>query len=297
MDWFHSITALFLLNLGIYGLAEGKLSEACGKPVVDRSRIVGGQDSKMGQHPWQAIVWHPSKVQCGGTLISSNFVLTAAQCLESEHDISVIVILGAHKITGNHKEEVSVAVKRIIIHHRYNDTDFPDDIALLELSESVSFTDFILPACLPTASTKFLPGHSCIVTGWGDTEYNSTKPMPVILQEAEVRLIDLEHCRDLHKRLTNHSIITENMTCAMDIYGRQGPCFGDGGGPLVCHSGEQWYLVGVISFGVGCGVGLPAVYTSVPAYVDWIMEKSACSIPGGALQSLIPFILFLYFLF
>uniref|UniRef100_A0A803JKY6 Serine protease 27-like n=1 Tax=Xenopus tropicalis TaxID=8364 RepID=A0A803JKY6_XENTR len=308
MDWFHLIRALLLLNLGIYGFAkeEAKLSKVCGKPVVDRSRIVGGQDSKKGQHPWQAIVWHPSKVRCGGTLISSRYVLTAAQCLESENDTSVIVILGAYNITGNHKEEVSVKVNRIILHHRYNDSDFPYDIALLELSNSVPFTDFILPACLPPFPTEFLPGHSCLVTGWGDTDYDSTKPKPVILQEAGVRLIDLQHCRDLYKLVTNDSIITENMTCAMDIHGKRSFCRGDGGGPLVCHAGEQWFLVGVVSFGYGCGHGIPGVYTSVPAYVDWIKEHISSggsgwigSRPGVALnvRSLSAFIFSLCSLF
>ncbi|XP_031749231.1 serine protease 48-like [Xenopus tropicalis] len=84
MNWFHLITTLLLLNLGIYGFAneDAKLSEVCGKPVVDRSRIVGGQDSKKGQHPWQVIVILPN-IQCGGTLISSRFVLTAALCVHS----------------------------------------------------------------------------------------------------------------------------------------------------------------------------------------------------------------------
>ncbi|XP_018095674.1 serine protease 27 [Xenopus laevis] len=273
--------------------AEESLSETCGKPVVVNSRIVGGQDTKKGQNPWQVILWLPGTAHCGGTLISSNFVVTAAQCVVRVNASSVIVILGAYKITGNHKEEVPVLVKRIIIHPKFNESDYPNDVALLELSRKVSFTNVILPACLPTPSTEFLPGHSCIVTGWGALDINSTKPRPVILQEAEMRLITVEHCKIFYSLLPNNIIITESMVCASDINGGKDICHNDIGGPLVCHDGEQWYLVGVVSIGIGCGIGFPGVYTSVPAYMKWIRSfipaassgsEGLGSFPGVALE-------------
>ncbi|OCT61943.1 serine protease 27 [Xenopus laevis] len=278
MNWFHLIRTLLLLNLGIYGFAQDENSNeptrACGKPVIVNSRIVGGQNTKKGQNPWQVILWIPGKVQCGGTLISSNFVVTAAKCVERVNASSVIVILGAHKITGNHKEEVSVPVKRIIKHHLYNETDLTFDIALLELSRHVPFTDFILPACLPTSPTEFLPGHSCMVTGWGDTEFNSTKPSPDLLQEAEVRLMGLEHCREIYLLASNDSDsgITDDMICAMNIHKGKDSCQGDGGGPLICYENDRWYLVGITSFGEGCGGDFPGVYSSIPAHMKWIQS-------------------------
>ncbi|XP_031749232.1 serine protease 27 [Xenopus tropicalis] len=276
MDWFHLIRALFLLNLGNYGFAQegdgNEPTDVCGKPVVVSSRIVGGQDTKKGQNPWQVVVWHSGIKNCGGTLISSSFVLTVAHCVERVNASSVIVILGAYKITGNLKEEVSVPVKRIIKHHLYNEAKFPYDIALLELSRNVPFTDFILPACLPAPSVEFRPGHSCIVTGWGDTEYNSTKPRPDILQEVEVRLITLEDCRDLYKSALKDKYIgiTDDIICAMNIHKGRDSCQGDGGGPLVCYENDRWYLIGLVSYGIGCGIGIPKLYSSVPAHMEWI---------------------------
>ncbi|OCT61941.1 hypothetical protein XELAEV_18047974mg [Xenopus laevis] len=365
MNWFHLIRTLLLLNLGIYGFAQDENSNeptrACGKPVIVNSRIVGGQNTKKGQNPWQVILWIPGEGQCGGTLISSNFVLTAAHCVERVNASSVIVILGAHKITGNHKEEVSVPVKRIIKHHLYNEKAYTFDIALLELSRHVPFTDFILPACLPTSPTEFLPGHSCMVTGWGDTEFNSTKPSPDLLQEAEVRLMGLEHCREIYLLASNDSDsgITDDMICAMNIHKGKDSCQktdasikktdtsvnnetptrfayfspfrkfrrsktaqirpsldiefndmpinqsltssalmspvcppdvtgpplmslalplahfppnkkGDSGGPLICYENDRWYLVGIASFGEGCGGDFPGVYSSIPAHMEWI---------------------------
>ncbi|OCT59119.1 serine protease 27 [Xenopus laevis] len=272
MNWFHLFTALLLLNLGIYGSADEEDNEPiCGKPVVARSRILGGRDTMKGKNPWQVIVWLPGKRHCGGTLISSNFVVTVAHCLESSNPTSVIVILGAYKITGNNKEEVPVSLKRIIVHPKYNRTDLTADIALLELARDVPFTNVILPACLPTPSNEFLPGYSCIATGWGDTQFNSTKPRPIILQEVELRLISVQHCRTLYSPEKNGILITDDMICAMDIHGGRDSCTGDGGGPLVCYENERWYLVGVTSFGIGCGKD-PGVYTSIPAYVDWIQS-------------------------
>eukprot|EP00079_Xenopus_tropicalis_P017823 XP_004918261.1 PREDICTED: serine protease 48-like [Xenopus tropicalis] len=305
MNWFHSITALLLLNLGIYGFAkeDAKLSKACGKPVVDRSRIVGGQDSKEGQHPWQVIVMLP-KVQCGGTLISSRFVLTAASCVHSVKDVLFHVVLGAYNLTE--WTGFYVAVSRTIIHDRYIYPNYYDDIALLELSVSVPFTGLMLPACLPTASTQFLPGHSCIMTGWGDTDYDNSNQMQLILQEAEVQLISLERCRDLYSQ--TNILIADTMTCAMDIHEKAGICAGDLGGPLVCQKGGQWFLVGVVSLGLNCVAALPVVYTSVPVYMDWINKHVfppnggsglIGSMPGVALevQSLSAFIFSLRSLF
>ncbi|OCT61947.1 hypothetical protein XELAEV_18047980mg, partial [Xenopus laevis] len=255
------------------------LAEAWRKPVVVNSRIVGGEDTIKGQNPWQVILWLPGTVHCGGTLISSNFVVTAARCVVGLNAASVIVILGAYKITGNHKEEVPVPVKQIIVHPHYIASDYPNDIALLELSQKVPFTDFILPACFPTPSTEFLPGHSCIVTGWGALDFNSTKPKPIILQGAEVRLIDREHCKIFYSLLEKEIIITETMVCARDIHGEKD----------VCH----WYLVGVVSIGIGCGIGFPEVYTSVPAHIKRIQSiipeassgsKSIRLFPGVALE-------------
>ena len=48
---------------------------------------------------------------------------------------------------------------------------------------------------------------------------------------------------------------------------------GDGGGPLVCEKDGQWYQVGIVSFGIGCGRrNVPGVYTKVEDYEEWIEQ-------------------------
>ncbi|OCT59123.1 chymotrypsin-like protease CTRL-1 [Xenopus laevis] len=282
MKSFHLIQSLLLLNLGIFGFAEEDHEPTCGMPKMVSSRIAGGQDAKKGENPWQVMLWLPGRRHCGGSLISSNFVVTVAHCFNGTYNpSSVIAILGAYKITGNLKEENDVPVKAIYVHPSYNATDLSNNIALVELSQSVAFTDVILPVCLSATSTQFTPGHSCIVSGWGDLEFNSTKPKPVILQEVEMRLISIEQCRSYYDKGHIGHIIKDGMICAMDMQGIRSPCMGDGGGPLVCYEREQWYLVGIVIFGFGCGFGHPSVYTFVPAYKNWIEKYVASSASGS----------------
>lgn len=59
------------------------------------------------------------------------------------------------------------AVKKIISHPDYNTMTFDYDIALLELSEPLKFSNTIQPICLPSSSHVFPAGMSCWVTGWG----------------------------------------------------------------------------------------------------------------------------------
>ncbi|KAB7497868.1 Serine proteinase stubble [Armadillidium nasatum] len=63
-------------------------------------------------------------------------------------------------------------VKRKVIHKDYlsnsrlNDLSFENDIALLELKDSVKFKSHVQPICLP-GSDDLLVGRSALVTGWG----------------------------------------------------------------------------------------------------------------------------------
>ncbi|OCT59116.1 serine protease 33 [Xenopus laevis] len=279
MKSLHLISTVFLLNLGIYQFTEAQ--NTCGKNAGNSNRIVGGQEAIQGRHPWQVFLWHPGFSLCGGTLISNNWVVSAAHCLTKLNASSLIVILGAHNLSGNNNEEISVPVKRIIIHPNYNETTITNDIGLVELTKNVSFTNYIIPICLPTPSIVFPPGKSCWVTGWGATEYNSSKTLPNTLQEVKVRLLSAEQCKPY-----DTGRIKETMICTMDIKGGKSPCKGDSGGPLVCSENNIWYLVGVVSFGYRCGVEYdPSVYTYVPAYRDWIgnfVSTSVFSVSSGS---------------
>ncbi|XP_031749380.1 serine protease 33 [Xenopus tropicalis] len=264
------LQGLLLLTLGICGISED--APSCGKPRVFSKRVVGGHATKNGKWPWQAIVVIPNQFISGATLVSNKWVVSAAHWLESEEPGNVDVILGAFNIVQDHDEHSPIKAKQIIIHPDYSPSTLLADICLIELSESVSYTIHILPICLPAPSMAFPSGTRCWTTGWGDVEYGGYQPRPNTLQEVELQLFSDQQCKNAY-----FSEIQPDMICAGDSSGGKDSCQGDGGGPLVCSAGGQWYLVGVIIFGTGCGrKDYPGVYTSVAPHTEWI-EKSISS--------------------
>ncbi|OCT61948.1 serine protease 33 [Xenopus laevis] len=272
MNSFPLLSAVLLLSLGTIGFAEAK--DTCGKYIS--SRIAGGQEAIQGRHPWQVFLWSPGSFRCGGTLISPSLVVSAAQCLKGLAPSSLSVILGAHNLSTYNSEEISIPVKSIIIHPNYTETTLYGDIGLVELTQNVSFTKYIMPVCLPSASISFSPGTNCWVTGWGAMEFNNSKSLSSTLREAAVRLLSDNQCNSLVKVKVNDTI------CTMDTSGEKRPCQNDTGGPLVCSANNVWYLVGVVS-NDNCGdKSIPSVYTYVPAYRDWIATNISTSVSSGS---------------
>jgi secreted trypsin-like serine protease len=53
-------------------------------------------------------------------------------------------------------------------------------------------------------------------------------------------------------------------------------CTGDGGSPLVCSIGPNWYVIGLVAWGIGCGTSnVPGVYVNVASYINWIQQQTA----------------------
>ncbi|CAI9541892.1 unnamed protein product, partial [Staurois parvus] len=148
----------------------------CGSPLVS-SRIVGGTDSLDGQWPWQVGVVSEEldrEYLCGGSLITPEWVLTAAHCIHKA--IKLQVYLGMYQLGVISSQTVYVNVSSIIVNSNYTDTASPGDIALLKLDTPVNYTEYIMPICLPSSTTTFPCGMECWVTGWG-TRSSGGEPM------------------------------------------------------------------------------------------------------------------------
>ncbi|XP_030834998.1 sushi domain-containing protein 2-like [Strongylocentrotus purpuratus] len=130
----------------------------------DQSRIVGGINARPGEFPW--IGYLGGKVLCGATLITSQWVLTAAHCINGSIDQ---VIFGSLQLSVGSEYEVIAEVDATIIHPDYNAVSNDKDIALLRLTEPVSFSDYVRPACIASSSNESSDYHRCLVAGWGDT--------------------------------------------------------------------------------------------------------------------------------
>lgn len=91
----------------------------------------------------------------------------------SPNDVSTYTIyVGRHQINGFNVNEASHSVKRVVIPPGYVDPHSGLDVALVELSNAVTWSDYIRPVCLPSSDTLFPGGKECYVTGWGNIRDN-----------------------------------------------------------------------------------------------------------------------------
>uniref|UniRef100_A0A452RC69 tryptase n=2 Tax=Ursus americanus TaxID=9643 RepID=A0A452RC69_URSAM len=248
----------------------------CGRPRVS-GRIMSGQDAEVGQWPWQVSLREDGQHVCGGSLITEDWVLTAAHCLDQKQPLSAYsVLLGSissYPQAGEPQELQSVA--RFITHPEYLEENNRADIALVQLASPVTFSDLILPVCLPKPGDPLGHGTWCWVTGWGNIDINLPLPPPFTLKELELPLIDAQTCDGYYHENSGISseipIILDDMLCAGFESGQKDACGGDSGGPLVCDIDGVWTQAGIVSWGSDCGLpNRPGVYVNVSMYTTWI---------------------------
>ncbi|XP_051692188.2 serine protease 27 isoform X1 [Oryctolagus cuniculus] len=267
-------TALLLLLL-LFGTQEAKASRACGRPRM-LNRMVGGQDALAGEWPWQVSIQRNGSHFCGGSLISEQWVLTAAHCFPDTSDTSLYwVLLGARQLVRPGPHAQYARVRRVESNPLYQGMASSADLALVELAEPVTFTNYILPVCVPDSSVVFETGTNCWVTGWGSPSEQDRLPNPRVLQKLGVPIIDTPKCNLLYSKDAEAGFqpktIEADMLCAGFAEGKKDACKGDSGGPLVCLVGQSWLQAGVISWGEGCARrNRPGVYVRVTSHHAWI---------------------------
>ncbi|QTA87266.1 DUF1986 domain-containing protein [Desulfonema magnum] len=240
------------------------------------SRIVGGYESEQGAWPWITALVYPDKgslydsLMCAGSLVHSNWVVTAAHCAEDIHGDAlepedIEVVLGVHDLKNDIGEWIKV--KRIISHPCYDKkNNWNADIALLELEETVSY-----PTIRPVAGNAVLDGKEAAVIGWGTTSARNDI-FPEKLRQASVCIISNDICnKSYNQKLYYDDPITEYMMCAGRSEGGTDACRNDSGGPLVVPDGDTWKLAGIVSWGEGCAQpDFYGVYTRITAFLDFI---------------------------
>ncbi|KAM6222378.1 mannan-binding lectin serine protease 1 [Rhynchocyon petersi] len=256
----------------------------CGHPKFSRkliSRILKGRPAQKGTTPWIAMLAHPrGQPFCGGSLLGTNWVVTAAHCLHQSLDPEALTINDSDLITPSDfkiilgklwrirsdENEQHLMVKRIILHPLYDPNTFENDVGLVELLKSPMLNDYVMPICLPEGPPG--EGDMAIVSGWGK---QFLERFPETLMEIEIPIVDHRICQEAYKPLKKK--VTVDMICAGEKEGGKDACSGDSGGPMVTLDKQkgQWYLVGIVSWGDDCGKkDRYGVYSYIHHHKNWI---------------------------
>ncbi|CDQ71272.1 unnamed protein product [Oncorhynchus mykiss] len=216
----------------------------CGTPPIEplTTRVVNGVDAKPHSWPWQISLQYERDGEwrhtCGGSLIATNWVMTAAHCINL--NLSYRVFVGKHNLVETEEGSQAIIPEKLVVHEKWNPifVAFGNDIALIKLSEHVTLTDHVQLGCIPAAGTVLDNQYPCYITGWGRVYIWWW----------------------LHYGIA-----------VLDIGEDWG---GDSGGPLNCKNPEGvWEVHGIASFvsGLGCNYAKkPTVFTRVSNFNDWI---------------------------
>ncbi|XP_044107902.1 mannan-binding lectin serine protease 1 isoform X3 [Neovison vison] len=288
----HNITGIYTCSAqGVWmnevlGRSQPTCLPVCGVPKFSRNliaRIFSGRPAQKGTTPWIAMLTYPNEQPfCGGSLLGTSWVVTAAHCLHQSLDPDYLVvqdsdllrpsdfkiIMGKHWRHQSDENEQHLRVKRLFLHPLYNPSTFENDVALVELLESPVLSDFVMPICLPEGPPE--EGDMVIVSGWGK---QFLQRFPETLMEIEIPIVDHRTCQEAYAPLKKK--VTRDMICAGEKEGGKDACAGDSGGPMVTLDKErgEWYLVGAVSWGDDCGKkDRYGVYSYIYYNKDWIQR-------------------------
>lgn len=266
------------------------LNEVCGETSVS-NRVNFGSDASLGQFPWLVAYFYieknseKGKFICGGSLISSKLIVTAAHCIHEKGDSSRIknpqdslFFVGVNDLRGNEKFSQPIVASHFHIHPKWKTSEirYDNDIAIVVLSRPVNFNENVRPICIWTKTSNYedMIERNGIVSGWGLTEHG----MESIATAKFVKIPVIKDGTCLRKDSRLTIFTSENTFCAGKENIKNGPCKGDSGSAFISEIGSKSYLRGVVSVGIwslekqNCDLTFFSVFTDVAKYTSWIQN-------------------------
>ena len=253
-------------------LAVYLLIVTCVHNCLSSSRIINGELASKRQFPHMvqlAIRKSDSTKYCGGSLINSQWVLTAAHCVQE--------IVSAKAYLGSVFMRTMPLKLKIIdasIHPLYKNVN-AHDIAIVKLEKPVNFTNRIQPISLParhqTRVGSFI-NSTLLVPGFGETKNASQSNL--FLRFVKMKAITNEECGNewgwkfKDTFLCAHGLSSFNETT----------CNGDSGNGLIGIGKNESVVLGIVSYGAPGCLGKPKVFTRVSSYLDYIHSVTGIEI-------------------
>ncbi|XP_073817188.1 phenoloxidase-activating factor 1-like [Musca autumnalis] len=254
----------------------------CG-PLTVGDKIHGGWEAELGEFPWLVNLEYRTAddfltIGCAGSILTNRYILTAGHCVRGE--IETIGVLESIR-AGDHNLETEKdcdaddycidPFQRILVEKTWVHEDFfvtkrrkiYNDVALVKTQKDIIYSNSVAPVCLPLVMPGLPPpknGTRLTVAGWGGSESaNYTDEKRIV----DVICLDDEKCK------------IRNESSRLCVGGEKGKdsCRGDSGGSLARRTKDGWLLEGIVSYGVGCGNGKPAIYTRVRTFINWISDQ------------------------
>ncbi|ALC42080.1 CG34458 [Drosophila busckii] len=229
---------------------------------AELTRIIGGQFAAPAQFPHQVSLQLKGRHTCGGSLISENFIVTAAHCTIGQSPSQMRAIVGTNDLGAGNGQTLDIA--QLIIHPQYNPQSQDFDMSLIRLATPAKLGAAVQTIQLAAADANYAADTLATISGFG--AINQNLQLPNRLKYAQVQLWSRDFCN-----AQNIPGLTDRMVCAGHPSGQVSSCQGDSGGPLTVDG----KLFGVVSWGFGCGAkGRPAMYTYVGALRSWIKQNA-----------------------
>ncbi len=267
------IINLLIMKKGSLSFFLSVAASLFGLSLSAQNDIVGGEPATKGEYPWVLNMKLDGRHICGATLLSPEWVLTAAHCVIGidETDPGLKLIANDYRDLSGETGEERLSVEKIFIHPAFRNVESGFDIALLRLKASSKQTSFVT---MPPDGDTLLStnGAICRLLGWGIKD-TFGQTFADTLQLGNSKMMSHKTCNDADHY--NSFLINSNVLCASpDRSPVVTGSLGDSGGPMLIDDGGKWVQVGITSHGFpGSGWGTlkhPAVYTMVSKYVSWI---------------------------